>query len=472
MNQNKKDEPVEPTPQLPETNIKDTYAEEVEPTSQLQETNIEDTDAEEVEPTSQLQKTNIYLTSQPPETSIKATDAEEVEPTSQPPETNIKDTYAKKTDRLQALAPVEPTSQPQETNIQATYTEKTDRLQALAQILKSIAPFIWGFVILVVIIPLIGQIFISKAASTPSVSKDKNPPVVIVEKRVDLSKLNEDMKLTLDDAYKSSEEYASKELDLWVNDLMGRVDSNFLDWYFGYFNQKQIEYKSIFVQLSSGVTRLLNSNNPTPAEKVAEALTEDFQTEFAKRVIIPQTSQLKLERITQQTVKLYLDDLKENINNIPIRYSLSKADWDRYLNDIAITINDTEGKISNLSLKVLAGGGGYLALKPLVAPLVLKVGSKVVTKLASKTGAKVATKTGAVLAGKLGAAVLDCTVGVGIILWDVWDNNHTAFVEKQILRDNIANYLQEVKFSLLNNRENGIMTVIDQIQSKIVPKLK
>jgi hypothetical protein len=163
--------------------------------------------------------------------------------------------------------------------------------------------------------------------------------------------------------------------------------------------------------------------------------------------------------------------LKENINNIPLRYSLPKGDWERYLNEIAITINDTEGKISNLSLKVLAGGGSYLALKPLVAPLVLKVGSKVVTKLASKAGAKVATKTGAVLAGKLGAAVLDCTVGVGIILWDVWDTNHTAYVEKPILHDNLAAYLQEVKFSLLNNRENGIMTVIDQIQSKIVPSL-
>ena len=163
--------------------------------------------------------------------------------------------------------------------------------------------------------------------------------------------------------------------------------------------------------------------------------------------------------------------MRGNINNIPVTYNLTKADWEHYLSEIAITINDTEGKNSNLSLKVLAGGGSYLALKPLVAPLVLKVGSKVVTKLASKVGAKVATKTGTVLAGKLGAAVLDCTVGVGIILWDVWDTNHTAYVEKPILHDNLAAYLQEVKFSLLNNRENGIMTVVDQVQSKIVPNL-
>lgn len=369
-------------------------------------------------------------------------------------------------------AQVEQTSERQETNIKATYAEKTDRIQAWVQFIRTVAPFIWAIVILVVIIPLVGQLFIAKAFSTPSVTTDTKPPVEVVEeRRVDWSKVNEAMKLTLDNAYKSAEDYASKELDVWVDELMSRVDGSFLDWYFGYFNQKQIEYKSLFVQLSSGATRLLNPNNPTPAEKVAEVVTEDFQKEFAKRVLIPQTSQLRLERITQQTVKHYLDELKGNINNIPVRYNLPKADWERYLNEIAITINDTEGKISNLSLKVLAGGGSYLALKPLVAPLVVKVGSKVVAKLASKAGAKVATKTGASLVGKLGASVLDCTVGVGIILWDVWDTNHTANIEKPILHDNLAAYLQEVKFSLLNNRENGIMTVIDQIQSKIVPNL-
>jgi hypothetical protein len=369
-------------------------------------------------------------------------------------------------------AQVEQTSQPQDTNVKATYAEKTDRLQAWVQFIRTVAPFIWAIVILVVIIPLVGQVFIAKAFSPNTVTKETNYPVEVVEeRRVDWSKVNEAMKLTLDNAYNSAEDYASKELDVWVDELMGRVDGSFLDWYFGYFNQKQIEYKSLFVQLSSGASRLLNPNNPTPAEKVAEVVTEDFQKEFAKRVLIPQTSQLRLERITQQTVKRYLDELKGNINSIPVKYNLPQGDWERYLNEIAITINDTEGKISNLPLKVLVGGGSYLALKPLVAPLVVKVGSKVVAKMASKAGAKVAAKTGASLVGKLGASVLDCTVGVGILLWDVWDTNHTANVEKPILHDNLAAYLQEVKYSLLNNRENGIMTVIDQIQSKIVPNL-
>ncbi len=363
-------------------------------------------------------------------------------------------------------------TQQESSSKQSTYTETTDRIRAWVDVIKSVAPFIWAVVILIVIIPLVGQIVIANAFSTKTDTKATTPPIVVVEEHlVDWSQVNEAVKLTLDNARENAENYASKELDVWVNELMSRVDESFLDWYFGYFNQKQIEYKSLFVQLSSGTAHLLNPNNPTSAEKVAEVITEDFQTEFAKRVLRPQTAQLRLERLTQQTVKYYLDELRGNINNIAVNYQIPQADWNRYLNEIAITINDTEGNISNLSLKVLTGGASYLALKPLVAPLVLKVGSKVVTKLASKAGAKIAMKSGAVLTAKLGAAVLDCTVGVGIILWDVWDNNHTGKIEKPILRENLAAYLQEVKGSLLTNPETGIMTAINQIESNIVPKL-
>lgn len=325
--------------------------------------------------------------------------------------------------------------------------------------------------ILVVIIPLIGQIFIANAFSIKPEAKVTQHPKEVIVPPVVWSRVNEAMKLTLDNAYKSAEDYASKELDIWVGELMNSVDDSFLDWYFSYFNQKQIEYKSLFVQLSSGAIHLLNPNNPTPADKVAEVITEDFQTEFAKRVLRPQTSQLRLERLTQQTVKHYLDELRGNINNIALEYKIPQADWDRYLSETAISIYDAEGKISNLSGKVLVSGGAYLALKPLVGPFILKVGSKVVAKLASKAGAKIATKTGTVVAGKALGAFLDCTIGVGIILWDVWDNNHTAHVEKPILRDNLAGYLQEVKGSLLKNPENGIMTVIEQIQSRIIPNI-
>lgn len=360
-------------------------------------------------------------------------------------------------------------NQPQPpTETKPTYTEKTDRIKTWIDFLRTLAPFIWAIVVLLVIVPLLGQLFIANAFSPKTVSKNPEKITVVVPAPSDWSKVDAAIMQALQNARESAKIYAAKELDVWVAELMNRVDNSFLDWYFGYFNQKQIEYKTLFVQLSSGLVHLLNPDNPNPQEKVAEVITQEFQEEFAKRVLIPQIAQLRLERLTQQTVKNYLNDLSNNINNVSLNYQIPQADWQRYLNDIAITINDTEGNISNLSLKMLAAGSGYLAVKPLITPLVIKVGSKMVPKLASKAGAKIAAKTGTALVGKVASAVLDCTIGVGIIAWDVWDNYHTAKVEKPILRANLGEYLQEVKASLLDNPENGIMVAIDQIQNKVM----
>lgn len=99
--------------------------------------------------------------------------------------------------------------------------------------------------------------------------------------------------------------------------------------------------------------------------------------------------------------------------------------------------------------------------------LIPTVSSKVTLKLAGKAGAKVATKTGGLIATKIGSTFLDATVGVGIILWDMWDINHTAQVERPILKENLADYLEEVKDSLIYDPQTGIMAIINQLQESI-----
>jgi hypothetical protein len=92
--------------------------------------------------------------------------------------------------------------------------------------------------------------------------------------------------------------------------------------------------------------------------------------------------------------------------------------------------------------------------------------------MAGKTGAKIAAKTGASLAGKIGAELLDPIVGIGILLWDVWDYNRTVAIDRPILRENIADYLEEMKLSILANPENGIMTAVDKIEGEILESIE
>jgi hypothetical protein len=83
-----------------------------------------------------------------------------------------------------------------------------------------------------------------------------------------------------------------------------------------------------------------------------------------------------------------------------------------------------------------------------------------------------AAKTGGMVAGKIGAELLDPIVGIGILIWDLWDYNHTVSINRPILRASILEYLHQVKHSLLNNPTNGIMASINQLESGILKSVQ
>lgn len=346
-------------------------------------------------------------------------------------------------------------------------------ISSIAQLIKSVTPIIWVIVIVVVIVPAIGKLMLAKSFQSNVPIKEKTEQVVTITSSdtKTFNQIDDAVKKALQLAYQDTDDYAEQKLDQWVENLAQRIDSSFLEWYFNYFNQKQIEYKGFFTAIKTGTANLLKITNKSTDQAIAEEITENFQIEFAKRVLRPQIAQMELENITNQTVRHYLDQVSKNINQIQVKYKIPQADWNRYLNDIAVSTYDTEGNISNTPLKVFVGGTAYLAVKPLVVKMLPTISSKVLAKLATKTSTKLATKTGGVVAGKVGSVFLDATVGVGIILWDVWDVNHTAEIEKPILRDNLITYLEVVKDSLLHNPDTGIMSVINQIQEAVIQSI-
>lgn len=372
---------------------------------------------------------------------------------------------------------------PETTALPDSKSQSSDDLESFFKTLKTgliylkrIVPWIWLTVLIVVIIPLIGQLFIAKAFQTqsPSPSQATTPTIttqsaISTPQSINWMQVEKAVKESMQEARETAEVYAAKELDEWTQKLVERVDSNFLDWYFGYFNQKQIEYSGFFTGISANIAGWLNPNNATPQARIAEAITEDFQIEFAKRVLVPEISQLQLQTIASQTSKRYLNALKVNLIQIPEQQQIPRADWESYLKGASVDVKDTEGKIlANLGLQKIVAGGAYVALKPLLLPLLPKIGSAVVAKLAGKAGAKIATKTGSILGGQIGSGLLDCTIGVGILIWDIWETNHSASIEKPILRQNLVDYLHTVQDSLLTNPNNGIMTAVNAIDRNIL----
>ena len=63
-------------------------------------------------------------------------------------------------------------------------------------------------------------------------------------------------------------------------------------------------------------------------------------------------------------------------------------------------------------------------------------------------------------------------IAVGVIAWDLWDHHRTEEINRPILRQNLADYLTELQFSLLHEPETGLLSIIYQLETNIVSQLK
>ncbi len=358
-------------------------------------------------------------------------------------------------------------------NQNSTETNKTienNFVSKLIKVIRLISPWLWGVIILFVIIPIFGNAIIQNSLK-PKVDTltTVNEPVVIERKQYEIDNA---IASAIKDARKVSAQKASEDLERWISELMIRVDDDFLPWYFDYFHQKGRELNTVWTGLSSAALHRIDTNRLTAKQAIAAKLTQDFQLEFANRVLRPQIAQLELERIAQNTVNLYADRIVQNLGNVKASYQIPQGDWERYINDISITVFGTEGNpTGKIQRDIVIGTTGFILAKAML-PTIGKISSKVVVSLASKTGAKMAAKTGTLVAGKLGVQLIDPIAAIGIIAWDVWDHHHTVNVEKPVLRKALYDYLEQVKFSLLDNHQNSIMSSIYQVEDQILESLK
>jgi hypothetical protein len=276
-------------------------------------------------------------------------------------------------------------------------------------------------------------------------------------------------------AHQVAEDVATTKIQAWAQALEQRLDDDFLDWYFGYFQQQWLGLKAIGYWTAE---RLL-PEQPT----MAEQLTADIQEAFARRVLRPEIAQMQLARIAHETITAYVRALQHNIAPIPDQYNIPQADWDGYLSTIATLIARSEGNREiPLSLKMFTGGvvvGGIASaatltefLQPLFARLGAKISTTVAAEGAGQAAATMAARTGTKVGVKAGGKFLGALIGIGVLAWDIWDHRHTERVERPILRENLVDYLAELQHALLYDPETGIMTMIDAVENTMVSPLR
>ena len=60
---------------------------------------------------------------------------------------------------------------------------------------------------------------------------------------------------------------------------------------------------------------------------------------------------------------------------------------------------------------------------------------------------------------------------VGVILWEAWDHHSVKKEGKPIMRNNLQDYLKEIKNGLLYD-ETGIMYIIDKLNYNIISSIE
>ncbi len=336
--------------------------------------------------------------------------------------------------------------------------DRENRLYAWGSLLRAVSKLLWTLVIIIVVIGLAKTFIFKSSKQEPKPTSIKKPVVT----RVDWSKINKEIEKIMVDARLQAEKEAAEKLDLWIEKTMGRVDDDFLEWYFSYWTQQKLGLQALLAQ----VWHWVDSDNPPAAEKI----TLEVQDEFSNRVIRPQIAQLEIEGIINEVISNYSSRLRDRIKKIPAEYEIKEMEWERYLKDISLVIRNVEAnRQTPLSLKSLVGitAAGTVVIVKALKPVILKIGSKLSSKLAASSAAKLATKTGGKVAAKSGGKFIGTLIAIGIIIWDVWDHYNTKQKAMPILRQNIYDYLKELKEAILHDPEYGIITIIYEMEQGI-----
>jgi hypothetical protein len=349
------------------------------------------------------------------------------------------------------------------------------RMTALSQFLRAATGLLWRGGILIVL--LVASILLLSRAGRffgpGSVTRKApaEPVVVAAPPPIDWSRVDADVVAAAAQARQHAEQYAAGQLDAWTNQMLARIDEDFLPWYFGYWNQQAIGLKACWQGVKYELAGYVTADaTPSPSEQ----MIQDIQAEFANRVLHPESAQLRLEQITRQAVALYLTELGEKLRDIQVRYSIPPQRWDRYLEGIATSVQRIDGNRQvPLSLKAVTAStaGAAVMLTRSLAKVAARVEVRLAADAAEKSIARLAARAGSKVAARAGGKMLGPIVAAGLIVWDVWDHHRTVSQNQPILRDALAEYLALQNDAMLRDPRTGVLAVVHEVEAGIVRSL-
>ncbi len=280
-----------------------------------------------------------------------------------------------------------------------------------------------------------------------------------VVQAVDLSRLAPEIRQAVEKARMEGLQHARAELESLHAEMMHKVDSNLLDWYFGYWTQQRL---GLTYAYTSGKTWLAGLVTDADPEAASKALQEEIAREFELRVMPGPVLEQHLQKIAQQSVAVFIQSLQGHLQDIPKRYQVPPAQWDHYLEGITLMISGAEANRSvPVTLKalsagvVLSGVSATAALAPYVTAQFTRsmavagatrasgaLAGSVSRRAATTLSRQAAARGIATGAGSWGGALTGGVALVALVAWEAWDHKSTVAENRPLLRNNIDHFLR------------------------------
>lgn len=343
------------------------------------------------------------------------------------------------------------------------------------KMLKPIISLSLAFILaLVCFAPVFKEMHPVYAADLPRNYREISLGSTSANSSIEWSKVDQSLIEAVRDAHDITAEFAASELDNWVNSLMEKVDEKFLNWYFSYINQKAMEFGVPFVWLLYAGNYQFNffrpeaQKMPPPNQLIKLRMIRDFENKFNKLVLDPSEAQIALHRLTERIIQSYSSAIGTKFALVKNLYKIPDKDWERHVSDLATVTYDTGTSRSSFASDSIADS----LMSELIAVTTATVGSKVALNVANKAATKIAGKVAGAAVTKIGAQILDPILGIGILIWDTWDYDRMVKESRPILRQNILDYLNEVKISILYSPENSIVAAIEEVEGNLITALE
>ena len=304
--------------------------------------------------------------------------------------------------------------------------------------------------------------------ATQERATDRAPPVHISEST--WREIDNDIGAASLAAKEPARKYAHDSMERWRDRIQKRTEADFIPWFTDYWTQQWLAMKVVWYRLSAE-----EETDPT-----VKRLAASLQEQYRERVLDPVAKEISPDEIKGQATKLYIQRLREKLQDMPQRYGVPSSQFDRRTKDIrAIALGPDPANSASLYQVVHAepinklpayvalinqicnapGGAGLGPSDTRISPVAKRASEKLLDRLATSGGASAAA---AVVGGVAGVMISLGAAGYGAAKHE----KDRPKMEAQ-LRKNLNAALDDMYRELLEDRARGVMAGVYSISGQI-----